>query len=313
MAKKANSKLAVHAALLGNIAVAVCKFGAAFLSGSSAMWSEAVHSAVDSTDQALMLHGLKRAQRPADELHPFGHGLEVYFWSFVVAMMIFAVGACISGWEGIREVLDPTPAGVVWISYLVLAAAAVFESASLFIGVREFRKQRRAGASWLATARTTKDPSIMTTVFEDSAAILGILIAAIGLTLDHFLGWPVMEGVASLMIAALLAATSLFLARESRSLLLGESVGPRVRDEIAQLVRSDPRVVRLGPVLTMHFGPERVLVGLGVDFDDGLPGAEVEQATREIAGRIQDAHPEVRHVLFEPPKAASIASPCLQA
>ncbi len=239
MAKKANSRLAVIAALLGNIAVAVCKFGAAFLSGSSAMWSEAVHSAVDSTDQALMLHGLKRAQRPADELHPFGHGLEVYFWSFVVAMMIFAVGACVSGWEGIRKVLSPEPAKDVWISYGVLAAATVFETASLFIGFREFRKQQRSGASWLATARTTKDPSILTTVFEDSAALLGILIAALALTFDHFLEWPVMEGVASLLIAALLAATSLFLARESRSLLLGESVGPRTREQIAALVRSD--------------------------------------------------------------------------
>jgi len=311
MPKEGNSKLAVHAALAGNVAVAVTKFGAALLSGSAAMWSEAIHSAVDSGDQILMLYGLRKARRPADELHPFGHGQEVYFWSFGVAMLIFGIGACVSAWEGFEKVLHPVPAEDVWISYGVLALAVVFEGVSLFFGAREFRRQVRPRGSWLRAARTTKDPVAMTAVFEDSAALAGVVIAALGLTLDHFAGWPVMEGVASLLIGLLLALTALFLARESRSLLLGESVAPAVRQDIARLVRADRRVARLDRILTLHLGPDQVLVALTLDFHDHLGDAAVEAGTREIARRIHAAHEEVRTVLFEPrekPAPAAAAS-----
>jgi cation diffusion facilitator family transporter len=308
MAEEGNPKLAVYAALVGNIAVAATKFGAAFLSGSSAMWSEAVHSTVDSGDQILMLYGMKKAKRPADEDHPFGYGLEMYFWSFVVAMLIFGVGACVSAWEGIENVMHPAPAESIWISYGVLGLAFIFEGSSLIFGAREFRKQMRPGSSWLGAARATKSPSVMTAVFEDSAALIGIVIAAIGLSLDHFLDLPVMEGVASLLIALVLALTSLFLARESRSLLLGESVAPEMRNDIARLVQADRRVVRVSRVLTMHFGPDQVLVGLSLDFDDRLSGEAVEAGTQEIAERIRRAHEVVRSVLFEASEKPGAAS-----
>jgi len=311
MPKEGSSKLAVYAALAGNVAVAATKFGAAILSGSSAMLSEAIHSTVDSGDQVLMLYGMHKASRPADELHPFGHGLEVYFWSFVVAMLIFGVGACVSAWEGIEQVLHPVPAQNVWISYSVLALAFVFEGISLFFGAREFRKQARPRGSWLRAARGTKDPVAMTAVFEDSAALAGVVIAALGLTLDHVFGWPVMEGMASLLIGLLLGVTALFLARESRSLLLGESVAPEVRQDIARLVRADPRVARLDRILTLHLGPDHVLVALTLDFQDQLGGEAVEAATRDMARRIRAAHEQVRTVLFEPRdkpiRAASVA------
>ncbi|MDJ0389043.1 cation diffusion facilitator family transporter [Roseomonas sp. E05] len=300
MPKEGSSKLAVYAALAGNVAVAATKFGAALLSGSSAMLSEAIHSTVDSGDQVLMLYGMHKASRPADELHPFGHGLEVYFWSFIVAMMIFGVGAGVSVWEGIEQMLHPVPAQSVWISYGVLALAFIFEGISLFFGAREFRKQARPRGNWLRAARTTKDPIAMTAVFEDSAAVAGVVIAALGLTFDYVFGWPVMEGVASLLIGLLLGGTALFLARESRSLLLGESVSPEVRRDIAGLVRADPRVVRLDRILTLHLGPNHVLVGLTLDFQDQLGDEAVEASTREIARRIRAGHEEVRTVLFEP-------------
>jgi cation diffusion facilitator family transporter len=299
MAEEGNSKLAVYAALAGNIAVAATKFGAAVLSGSSAMWSEAVHSTVDSGDQVLLLYGMKKARRPADEDHPFGYGLDMYFWTFVVAMLIFGVGACVSAWEGINKVLHPVPAESIWISFGVLGLAFIFEGISLIFGAREFRKQVRPGSSWLDAARATKSPSVMTAVFEDGAALIGVMIAAVGLGLDHFLDLPVMEGVASLLIALVLALTALFLARESRSLLLGESVAPEVRADIARLVEADERVVRVNRVLTMHFGPDQVLVGLSLDFDDHLSGEAIEAGTRDIADGIRRAHEEVRSVLFE--------------
>src|SRR5689334_5515225 len=166
----------------------------------------------------------------------------MYFWSFVVAMLIFGVGACVSAWEGIEKLLHPVPAESIWISFGVLGLAFLFESISLIFGVREFRKQVRPGSSWLGAARATKSPSVMTAVFEDGAALVGVMIAAVGLSLDHFLDLPVMEGVASLLIALVLAVTSLFLARESRSLLLGESVAPEMRAGIARLVQADRRV-----------------------------------------------------------------------
>ncbi|MXP65170.1 cation transporter [Roseomonas sp. M0104] len=300
MPKEGSAKLAVYAALAGNVAVAVTKFGAAVLSGSSAMLSEAIHSTVDSGNQALMLLGMHKAARPADELHPFGHGQEVYFWSFIVAMLIFGIGACVSVWEGVEQVLHPVPAQNVWISYGVLALAFVFEGTSLYFGAREFRRQTRPRGRWLRAARRTKDPIAMTAVFEDSAAVAGVVIAALGVMLDHLFGWPVMEGVASLLIGLLLGVTALFLARESRSLLLGESVAPEVRQDIARLVRADSRVVRLDRILTLHLGPAYVLVALTLDFHDRLGDEAVEAGTREIARRIRAAHEEVGTVLFEP-------------
>lgn len=299
MAKQSGSTFVIYAALAANVGIAIIKFGAGLITGSSAMLSEAVHSTVDSGDQGLLLYGIHLAKKPADEVHPFGRGQELYFWSFVVSMLIFGVGACASTWEGIQEIMRPEGTKDLWINYGVLFVSACFEGTSWYFATKEFGRRKRRDMSWLDAARRSKDPTILTPVFEDSAALLGLGIAFVGITLDYFLGLPIMEGIASILIGVLLGFTAWFLARESRSLLVGESVERELRDDIARRVRSDPRVVGLRRVLTMHLGPESVLLALTLDLRDTLSGSEAEQTTRELADMIRRAHPRMRHVFFE--------------
>ena len=293
-----SSKFVIYAALAGNLLVAATKFAAAAFTGSAAMLSEAIHSTVDSGNQMLLLLGLNRAARPANARHPFGHGLQLYFWTFVVAVLIFGLGAGVSFVEGVSKIRTPHPVENPWVNYLVLGLALVFEGAVWIVALRAFR-QVKGNLSWLRAVRQSKDPTVFTVLFEDTAAVLGLLVALIGLLLGQFLDMPVLDGVASLLIGIILAVTAAFLAFECQSLLTGEGVSPEVQASIHAIAAAEPAVARPNEILSMHFGPEDVLVALSLDFRDNGTASEVEQAVTRIERRIKAAHPEVKRVFIE--------------
>ena len=292
------SKSVIYAALAGNTAIALSKFGAAWFTGSSAMLSEAFHSVVDTGNQLLMLFGMHRAARPPDAAHPFGHGLQLYFWSFVVAMLIFALGAGISIYEGISKVRAPHPVESAWVNYAVLGLSILFEGYVWVVALREFRKEK-GSRGLLAAVRASKDPTVFTVLFEDSAALLGLFTALLGVFLSERLGMPVLDGVASIVIGLILAVTASFLAYECQSLLTGESAHPEVQANIRTIAEGQPGVRRLNEAITMHFGPQDILATLSLDFEDDLPALQVERVVSEIERRIKAAHPEVKRVFVE--------------
>jgi len=297
MAGTASTKVIV-AALLGNLGIAVAKFGAWSVTGSSAMLSEAIHSLVDTGNQWLLLYGTRRAKRPPDAAHPFGYGMEVYFWTFVVAMLVFALGAGLSIYEGIKRIQDPHPLADPSVNYLVLGIAALFEAGAWSIAFREFNR-RRGRFGLFAEVLRSKDPTIFTVLFEDSAALLGLVVATVGIFLSQALDMPVLDGVASLVIGLILAGTAVLLASESKGLLIGESAHPETVRAIRALIETDPRIVRTNEVLTMHLGPHDVLVNLSLDFDDRLSAGDVERSITEMEERIRERHREVNRVFIE--------------
>lgn len=262
------------------------------------MFSEAIHSTVDSGNQLLLLYGLKRAGRPADATHPFGYGLQLYFWVFVVAVMIFGLGAVVALIQGIEKLSDPEPVRNVVVNYVVLGLSILFEIGSWTIAYREFREQRGA-LGWLAAVRRSKDPTVFAVLFEDSAALIGLSLALVGIALADLLAIPALDGVASLGIALVLAATAFFLGYESQSLLTGEAAFPEVRQGIERIAAATPGVVGINEVLTMHFGPQEILAALSLDFDDAIPAAAVEAAVASIERTIKTAHPDVARVFVE--------------
>ncbi len=243
MAKLASKKV-IYAALAGNSFIAVIKFAAAAITGSSAMFSEAIHSVVDTGNQWLLLYGIKRAARPADAEHPFGYGMEIYFWTFVVAILIFAVGAGVAVYEGVTKLLNPHPITSPYVNYAVLAVAMVFEAGAWSIAFREFRKAKGQDGYW-AAVRASKDPAIFTVLFEDSAAMLGLVVAMAGIALGETLGVPEMDGAASILIGLILAVVAAFLASESKGLLIGESARKEVVAGIERIVAGQPGIVAI--------------------------------------------------------------------
>ncbi len=298
MAHDASSLKVIVAALAGNVAIALCKTVAAAITGSAAMFSEAVHSAVDSGNELLLLYGLRRAARPADAAHPFGYGLELYFWVFVVAVLIFGLGAVLSAVQGVQKVTHPAAVEHVVVNYIVLGLSIAFEIGSWVVAYREFRHQQIA-PNWFASARRSKDPTIFAVLLEDSAALVGLMMALAGIALAQVLDMPVLDGVASLGIALVLMLTAGFLAYESQSLLTGEAVFPEVRRGIERIAGGTPGVVGINEVLTMHFGPREVLVNLSLDFDDRISAADIEAAVAAIAQRIRAEYPEIARVFVE--------------
>ncbi len=298
MASHSSSHTVVYAALAGNTAIAISKFIAAMFTGSSAMLSEAIHSTVDTGNELLLMFGLSRAARPADASHPFGYGLQLYFWVFVVAVLIFGFGAVFSGIEGLRKISNPEPAKNIVVNYVVLGLAILFEGGSWFIALREFRKQTN-GLGWFRTVRRSKDPTVFAVLFEDTAALIGLVIALVGITLADLLHMPVLDGVASLGIALVLAATAIFLGYESQSLLTGEAAFPEVRQGIEAVARAAPGVQHINQVLTMHFGPEQVLAALSLDFDDSISAEQVEEAVAGIERSVKSEFPEVTRIFVE--------------
>lgn len=292
------SRTAIYAALAGNGAVAATKFAAAWWTGSAAMLSEAIHSVVDTGNQLLLLHGLRQAARPATVEHPFGHGLELYFWTFVVAILIFGVGAGVSIVEGVQKILHPHPIDDVIVNYAVLGLSLLFEGATWWVAFRAFRRDAHRDGL-LAAVRRSKDPTVFTVLLEDSAAVAGLLLALACLLLAQTAGLPVLDGVASVLIGVLLAGTAAFLARESKGLLTGEAVLPAVQASLRHLASETAGVSGVNEVLTMHFGPADVLAALSLDFDDTLTAAQVERAVSALERRIKQAHPEIRRIFVE--------------
>jgi len=292
------SKTVIYAALAGNAAIAVLKFVAAAFTGSAAMLSEGIHSVVDTGNQGLMLYGLRRARRPADDRHPFGYGMELYFWTFVVAILIFAVGAGLSIYQGIQHIRHPVPIRNPEWTYGVLALGLVFESGAWIVAYRAFDRQRgRHGL--LAAVRRSKDPTVFTVLFEDTAAILGLLIAMAGVAAAQVLEMPVLDGVASIAIGGVLAVVAMLLAYESKGLLIGEGADPEVVDGIRRLVGPDSRIVAVNELLTMHLGPNDVLLAASFEFADSLPSGGVETAVSDIERRITTRFPQIRRVFIE--------------
>ena len=292
------SKTVIYAALAGNTAIAITKFAAAGFTGSAAMLSEAIHSVVDTGNQLLLLFGLWRAAKPADARHPFGYGLQLYFYTFVVAVLIFGVGAVVSFMHGLEKVRHPTPVEHAWVNYLVLGFGVVFEGGVWLVALKAFNRQR-AGRSAFAEIHASKDPTVFTVLFEDTAALAGLTAALLGVFLSQALHAPVLDGVASLLIGVILAVTALFLAYESQSLLTGEAASHETRVGINRIARSEPGVVGLNQARTMHFGPNEVLVVLSLDFEDQLPAGEVERIVTRIERKLRDAYPEVGQVFIE--------------
>jgi cation diffusion facilitator family transporter len=292
------SKTVIFAAIAGNLAIAVTKFIAAAATGSSAMLSEGVHSLVDTGNGVLLLYGIRQSKKPADEAHPFGRGKELYFWSLIVATLIFSIGGGISIFEGVNHLLNPAPLGDPAWNYIVLGFAFMFEGLAWSIAYREFRKLKGELGYWTAV-RVSKDPTTFTVLFEDSAAMLGLAVAFLGIWLGHALNVPQLDGIASIIIGIILAAVSVFLAYESKGLLIGEGVDPRTLASIRALTKDDPAVLRLVRALSMHLGPNEVLLTMEIQFRPELSTAAVASAIDRLDRLIRAEHPEVRHIFLE--------------
>ncbi len=291
-------KVVIYAALAGNAAIAIMKFAAAMYTGSSAMLSEAIHSVVDTGNQGLLLYGIRRAARPADERHPFGYGRELYFWAFVVAILIFAVGAGVSIYEGIHRIQHPEPMTHPGINYAVLSLAILFEGSVWWVAFRAFDSTRR-GRSLLAAIRDSKDPTIFTVLLEDTAAILGLIVAFVGIALSQWLGIPELDGLASIVIGCILAGTATLLAQETKGLLIGEGPDPATVQEISRVLSANPEIERVNEILSMHQGPNDILVNVSVEFRNGLEIGAVERQTAAIEREIKARIPGVRRVFIE--------------
>lgn len=293
-----SSKKVIYAALVGNTLVALTKFVAAAVTGSSAMLSEGIHSLVDTGNQVLLLYGLRQARKPPNEHFPFGHGKEIYFWSFVVAILVFALGAGVSIYEGIAHLRHPVVIASPHINYIVLGLAMVFEGAAWYFALREF-STTKGRFGYLEAVRRGKDPTTFVVLFEDSAAMLGLMVAFAGVALSQATGLPWFDGLASIIIGLLLAATAVWLAVETKGLLIGESANRWIVEGVRELAASVEGVEHVNDVLTMHMGPEYILVTISVDLRDALTAADVERISAGLDCEIQANYANVKRVFVE--------------
>jgi cation diffusion facilitator family transporter len=304
------STLSVAAALAGNLAVAAVKFVAYVVSGSSAMLTEAIHSLVDTLNQVLLLFGLHESRKPADANHPFGHGMELYFWTFVVALMIFAIGGALGVYEGLHKFAHPAPVTHPWMNLGVIAVSAMIEVASLGLSLKVARDSqspivRRAvpRLNILRLMHLSKDPGIYEVVAENAAAVLGLAFATVGVIGSAWLDWRHADAIASLAIGALLVAVAVFLAAETRSLLTGETASEPVLAEIHRIFERDDRIRAVCEVQSMHFGPQDILVAATLDFRDDLTAPELERAADDLTGQLKKAEPRITRVFIRPGEA----------
>jgi cation diffusion facilitator family transporter len=302
MAANSSSKLVIYAALVGNLLIVLTKASAAAWTGSSAMLSEAVHSLVDTGNEVLLLYGMRRSVRQADLEHPLGYGRELYFWSFIVALMVFALGAGVSLYEGILHILFPKPITDPLVNYLVLALAFLFEGVSWLVALRQFRALK-GPLGYYEAFRRSKDPISFMVLFEDSAALIGILIAALGTFAATSFNAPVFDGVASILIGLVLVGTASLLARESKSLLLGERADIKLSESILRIAEGGGLASRANGVLTVHLAPDQILVALSLEFADDLRAPQTEDAVINIERKIRAAHPEVVTLFVKPQTA----------
>ena len=288
----------IVAALIGNGLIAVTKFAAAAFTGSAAMLSEGIHSLVDTGNQGLLLYGMGRSKLPPDRQFPFGHGKEIYFWSFVVAILIFAVGAGVSIWEGVKHMLHPAPIENVHVNYIVLGLSIIFESVAWYMAFREFNRTRgRRGM--VEAVRQGKDPSLFVVLFEDSAAMAGLIIAMFGIWLASTTGWYWLDGLASVLIGLILAGTAIWLAIETKSLLIGEAADQQVVEGIRQMAADMPEVNGVNEVLTLHMGPDFILVNMSVDFHNTLAAEVLEGCIAGMDATIKQRFPRVKRIFVE--------------
>lgn len=302
MAAHSGSKIVIYAALLGNLLIAITKFLAASFTGSSAMLSEGVHSLVDTGNELLLLYGLKRAAKPADQGHPFGHGRELYFWSFIVALLVFALGAGVSFYEGVMHVLNPEKIHNVFINYIVLTLSFVFEGGSWLIALQSFRKTK-GKLGYIAAVRRSKDPTVFTVLFEDSAALLGLIVALIGITASVITQNPIFDGIASIGIGCILALTAIFLARECKGLLMGEAALPEVQKAILDIVAADKDVQKVNGIITAQLGPDQIVANLSLEFEDHLTAPEIEECVMRIETHLASVRPEIVGFFVKPQTA----------
>lgn len=293
--------LVLFGALFANLGIAIAKFVAAGITGSSSMLSEGFHSLVDTGNQVLLLYGQHRAKRPPDAKHPFGYGRELYFWAFVVAILIFGLGAGISAYEGWVHILHPEPLRDPTVNYIVLGVAALLEGTSWAIALREFARNR-AGEGWWQAVKSSKDPATFIVLFEDSAALAGLAIAAIGVWASHAWNDPRIDGLASIAIGAVLAAVAVLLAREAKGLLIGEGADPRVVERVRQLVGENAGITAVNHVRTIHTAPEAVFVAISADFDDNLSMGEGETLIEGIEADLRREFSQISSVYVRPEK-----------
>jgi cation diffusion facilitator family transporter len=292
------SKKVIYAALIGNTLISITKFSAAVITGSSAMLSEGIHSLVDTGNQILLLHGLKQAKKPADENFPFGHGKEVYFWSFIVAILIFALGGGISLYEGIKHIQHPKEISQPIINYIVLGLAIVFEGGAWLFALREF-KQTKGKWGYIEGIQRAKDPSIFVVLFEDTAAMLGLLVAIAGIALSDITGILYFDGMASIIIGLILIGTAIWLAYETKGLLIGESANIGVVRGIKSILQKHAVIEHINEVLTMHMGPDFILVNISVDFKDQTTAGDVESVIAIMSQEIKEQFPQVKRIFIE--------------
>lgn len=295
------SKKVIIAALIGNALISITKFAAALITRSSAMLSEGIHSLVDTGNQILLLYGLRQAKKPADENFPFGHGKEVYFWSFIVAILIFALGGGISIYEGIQHLRHPRAISNPMINYIVLGLALLFEGAAWSFAFRGFT---RAKGKWgyLEAIQRGKDPSMFVVLFEDTAAMLGLLVAFVGIALTQITGILYFDGTASIVIGLILIGTAVWLAYETKSLLIGESANRPVIKGIREILKSNMLVEHVNEVLTMHMGPDFILANLSVDFRDNATAGDIETVIAEMNQAIKKQYPQIKRIFIEAEK-----------
>ena len=299
------SKLVIIAALIGNGLISITKFIAASITGSSAMMSEGIHSLVDTGNQVLLLYGMKRAAKPADDDFPFGYGKEIYFWSFIVAILIFALGGGISIYEGIQHIQHPQLISNPLVNYIVLGLAMIFEGAAWYFAFREFsRVKGRWG--YLEAIQRAKDPSIFVVLFEDSAAMLGLVVAFIGVWLTQSTGILIFDGIASVIIGVILVGTAIWLAYETKGLLIGESANKSVILGIREVLQKQANIEHVNEVLTMHMGPDFILANISVDFADAISVLQMEANIEAIDSSIKQAFPQIKRVFIEAEKRSSI-------
>ncbi|MCP6758526.1 MAG: cation diffusion facilitator family transporter [Fischerella sp. CENA71] len=293
-----SSKKTIFAAMGANLAIAITKFIAAAITGSSAMISEGIHSVVDTGDQLLLLLGLRMSQKPADDSHPFGYGQELYFWTLIVAILIFAIGGGMSIYEGITHLINPSPLENPMWNYIVLGVAIIFEGFSWTVALREFLPTQGKQHFWQAI-KNSKDPTVFTVLFEDTAAILGLFVAFIGIFLGHLFNNVYFDGIASIIIGIILAIVAVLLARESKGLLVGESAAPQTIANIRSLSKTEPGVQEVIRILTMQLAPQEVLLNLEIQFYQNLTGEEIALTVENLEAKIRQKHPEIKQIFIE--------------
>ncbi len=295
----AESRAAIYGAIAANVAIAVTKFVVAGITGSSAMLSEGIHSAVDTGNGVLLLVGTRLSERPPSPQHPFGHGKELYFWSLIVAVLIFGIGGGVSFYEGVAHIRRPVPQVDIHWNLIVLGAAMLFEGASFMVALRQFRRETAGQPFWQAL-RTSKDPTTYTVMAEDAAALLGLVVAAVGIVAGHVLDEPALDGVASVVIGLLLAGVAVLLVREARGLLIGEGIRESTARDIRALAQAQPGVRSVGWPLSMYIGRDEVLLTLELGFEPGLPVDDAAQRIQALEREVRARYPMIRRMSVQP-------------